>query len=149
MMQLGDYEWARLSDDIVLVATADRGSLYRFSDLQAEDPIRCVGYAYTLERLAMSVDEAALRAVERMLPPGVQATLCMRVHSAVGSDAIHVAETVNAAGHGLAGLFSDDELRRMVKRERIQIGVLCLAMLMIGWMLGVLTVLHGVMPKPW
>jgi hypothetical protein len=62
--------------------------------VRAPDPIGCVGYAYTLERLAMAVGEREIRAVQALLPPGVDATRCMRVHSAVGSDADHVGETV-------------------------------------------------------
>jgi len=61
---------------------------------RAADPIGCVGYAYALERLAMTVDSDGIRRVEAALPDGVRATRCLRVHSAAGSDGDHVADTV-------------------------------------------------------
>lgn len=64
------------------------------ASVHAADPIGCVGYAYTIERLAMEVGPAELAAVDAMLPDGVRATRCMRVHSSAGSDADHVDETV-------------------------------------------------------
>jgi hypothetical protein len=60
----------------------------------APDPIGCVGYAYALERLAMERGLREVDAVQAMLPPGVNATRCLRVHSAAGSDASHVADTL-------------------------------------------------------
>jgi len=60
----------------------------------AHDPIGCVGYAYALERLAMEKTADDVAAVEASLPPGVNATRCLRVHSAIGSDASHVADTL-------------------------------------------------------
>ena len=60
----------------------------------AADPIGCVGYAYAVERLALEVGAAELAAVAAMLPDGVRATRCMRVHSRIGSDANHVDETI-------------------------------------------------------
>lgn len=62
--------------------------------LEDEDPIGCVGYAYTLERLALERGPRDIAAVEAVLPPGVMATRCLRVHSAMGSDAAHVEELV-------------------------------------------------------
>lgn len=60
----------------------------------ANDPIATVGYAYAIERLALTVGRPEIEAVERVLPPGVRATRCLRVHSAIGSDDDHVAETL-------------------------------------------------------
>ena len=60
----------------------------------AADPIRCVGYAYALERLATTVRAEDVKRIEAILPAGVRATRCLRVHSAIGSDGDHVAETV-------------------------------------------------------
>jgi hypothetical protein len=57
-------------------------------------PIGCVGYAYALERLAAERDSSAIAEVRAILSRGVNATRCLRVHSAAGSDAQHVAETV-------------------------------------------------------
>ncbi|HLT35552.1 MAG TPA: hypothetical protein VK034_04680 [Enhygromyxa sp.] len=64
------------------------------ASVHAADPIGCVGYAYAVERLALEVGAAELAAVQAILPDGVRATRCMRVHSSVGSDADHVDETV-------------------------------------------------------
>lgn len=67
----------------------------RFTRACAEDdPIGCVGYSYALERLALGRDQGFVDRVQALLPEGVDATRCLRVHSAVGSDALHVEETV-------------------------------------------------------
>ena len=60
----------------------------------AEDPVGCVGYAHALERLALLRGPAEVFAIERDLPPGVNATRCLRVHSALGSDAHHARTNV-------------------------------------------------------
>lgn len=66
-----------------------------FTDaVRGDDPVRCVGYAYTLERLALGQTAATIARVQAMLPPGVLATRCLRVHSEAGSDARHVEETI-------------------------------------------------------
>jgi len=57
------------------------------------DPVYCVGYAYALERLALTRGPDYLARVESVLPKGVLATRCLRVHSGTGSDARHVEET--------------------------------------------------------
>ena len=53
-----------------------------------------LGYVYVMERMALRNTAASIEALERLLPPGVRATRCMRVHSSVGRDATHVAESV-------------------------------------------------------
>ncbi len=58
-------------------------------------PLGVLAYACAVERLAMRVDAGYLARVQALLPAGVDATRCLRVHSAVGSDARHVEE--NAA----------------------------------------------------
>ncbi len=58
---------------------------------------RCVGYAFTLERLASTRSAAEVRAVQALLPPGIDATRCLRVHSGVGTDADHVEDIVALA----------------------------------------------------
>jgi len=63
----------------------------------ADDPVGCVGYAHGLERLALLRGQAEVRAIEQGLPPGVNATRCLRVHSALGSDAHHVRSNVTTA----------------------------------------------------
>ncbi|MBW4672868.1 MAG: hypothetical protein KME52_02155 [Desmonostoc geniculatum HA4340-LM1] len=67
---------------------------YFTRSVQAHDPLSCVGYSYTLERLATAIGEEYIQAVETLLPPGTNATRCLRVHSGVGSDVEHVEETV-------------------------------------------------------
>lgn len=69
--------------------------------VRGEDPLASVGYAYTLERLALTVGAADIAAVQALLPPGLDATRCMRVHSAVGSDAAHVDDNLELVA-GLA-----------------------------------------------
>jgi hypothetical protein len=85
---------------------------YFVEAVRAEDPVGCVGYAYALERLALGQTEAYVKRVEAMLPVGIHATRCLRVHSAAGSDAGHVAETI-AMVAGLSAL------------ERAQIALAC------------------------
>ena len=60
----------------------------------ADDPTSCVGYAHALERLALLRGPAEVAAIERGLPAGVNATRCLRVHSALGGDAQHVRTNV-------------------------------------------------------
>ncbi|MEL6927109.1 MAG: hypothetical protein AAFO95_00570 [Cyanobacteria bacterium J06600_6] len=59
------------------------------------DPIDCIGYTYTLERLSLGVGAEYIAKVESLLPAQVNATRCLRVHSAVGADADHVGENVS------------------------------------------------------
>ena len=58
------------------------------------DPIDCVGYSYTMERLALGVDRKYIQKVEDLIPSDVNATRCLRVHSSVGADIEHAEETV-------------------------------------------------------
>jgi pyrroloquinoline quinone (PQQ) biosynthesis protein C len=67
---------------------------YFTRSVESSDPISCVGYSYTLERLALAISEEYIQAVETLLPLGTNATRCLRVHSGVGSDVEHVEETV-------------------------------------------------------
>ena len=67
---------------------------YLTRSVNDSDPIDCVGYAYTMERLALGVNEQYIKDVEALLPQGVKATRCLRVHSSAGADIDHVAETV-------------------------------------------------------
>ncbi|MDM9385150.1 hypothetical protein QUB80_31335 [Chlorogloeopsis sp. ULAP01] len=75
--------------------------------VQAIDPIGCVGYAYTMERLALGVSEKRIQAVERILPPGTRATRCLRVHSGVGSDVEHADEIIEL----VAGLTPEERTK--------------------------------------
>lgn len=67
---------------------------YFTRSVQAPNALSCVGYSYTLERLALAIGEEYIQAVEALLPPDTSATRCLRVHSGVGSDVEHVEETV-------------------------------------------------------
>lgn len=57
-------------------------------------PLGAVAYAHTVERLALRFGRAYLARIEAVLPPRVDATRCLRVHSAVGSDVGHVADNI-------------------------------------------------------
>jgi len=61
----------------------------------ADDPVGCVGYAHALERLALLRGPAEVNAIEQALPTGMNATRCLRVHSALGSDPQHVRTNVS------------------------------------------------------
>lgn len=76
--------------------------------VRSDEPARCVGYAYALERLALTGGRAYIEHVESLLPPGVRATRCLRVHSAIGSDTRHVRDTVE-----LVATLSAGERRRI------------------------------------
>ena len=67
---------------------------YFTRSVQAPDPIGCVGYCFTMERLALGIGENHIRKIEALLTP-THATRCLRVHSSVGSDIKHVEEIVN------------------------------------------------------
>jgi pyrroloquinoline quinone (PQQ) biosynthesis protein C len=59
------------------------------------DPIDCVGYSYTAERLGICIGEAYIQKVEALLPAGINATRCLRVHSAASTTEVkHVEETI-------------------------------------------------------
>ena len=87
--------------------------------VHSEDPIGCIGYAYGLERLALCVDTEFIARVQACLPPGVDATRCLRVHSATGADEGHVAELVEV----IASLSADE--RSSVVKACYETAVLC------------------------
>jgi hypothetical protein len=67
----------------------------RFDDLCAEDyPIGAVGYSYCLERIAALKQEGDIARVTAICPEGVDATRFLRSHSGLGSEAMHVQETI-------------------------------------------------------
>jgi hypothetical protein len=67
----------------------------RFDDLCAEDyPVGAIGYSYCLERIAALKEKADIEKVQAMCPDGVDATRFLRSHSSLGSEASHVAETI-------------------------------------------------------
>jgi hypothetical protein len=67
---------------------------YFTQSVQDSDPIDCVGYSYTSERLGICVGEGYIQSVEAMLPQGIKATRCLRAHSAASSEVEHVKETL-------------------------------------------------------
>ena len=79
---------------------------------QDNDPIDCVGYSYTMERMAMGVGEEYIQKVEKLLPPSTHATRCLRVHSSVGADAEHIEETV-------------EMIAELTAKERVRIARAC------------------------
>jgi pyrroloquinoline quinone (PQQ) biosynthesis protein C len=78
--------------------------------VRAANPVGCVGYAYALERLAVTNGRDYIRQVEAALPSGVRATRCLRVHSAASADANHVEDALKVT----AALSAED--RRYVAR---------------------------------
>jgi hypothetical protein len=97
-----------------LVPSAVRSMVEYFEQavVEADDPIGCVGYSYALERLAAERTADLIAAVQAILPRGVNATRCLRVHSAIGADVKHVADTVEVVA-------------RLSARERISVAKAC------------------------
>ncbi len=91
----------------------------RFDDLCAEDyPIGCVGYSYCLERIAALKEQSDIDKVKAICPEGVDATRFLRSHSSLGSEAAHVAETIEF----VASLPANDRIS--VVRETYQSALL-------------------------
>jgi hypothetical protein len=67
---------------------------YFESCVRSDEPVKLLGYSYALERSAMAIPAAYLDAVQALMPEGVVATRCLRVHCAVGTDPRHVAEDI-------------------------------------------------------
>ncbi|MBD2414720.1 hypothetical protein FACHB389_21075 [Nostoc calcicola FACHB-389] len=80
---------------------------YLAQSVHTPDPIGCIGYSYTLERIATGIKEKHIQSVEALLPSGTSATRCLRVHSSIGADVEHVKETVEM----VAGLAHDECVR--------------------------------------
>ena len=83
------------------------------------NPIDCVGYSYTMERLSMGVGNDYIQKVESLLPQNVKATRCLRVHSAIGADADHVGENVAL----VAGLAAQERSR--IARACYETALMC------------------------
>ncbi|MBG1264604.1 hypothetical protein [Nostoc commune] len=94
-----------------LVPPAAKALMDHFTrSVRDSDPIDCVGYSYTGERLAICRGVEYIQMVEALLPPDTNATRCLRVHSAVGSDVKHVEETIEMIAE-----LSDDERVRVAR----------------------------------
>ena len=85
---------------------------YFVRSVRTFDPIKVVGYAYTLERIASAVKEKHIQAIEVILPPGINATRCLRVHSSIGSDVEHVDEAL-------------ETIAKLSTAERTKIAIAC------------------------
>ena len=68
---------------------------YFTRSVRDSNPIDGVGYTYTMERLSLGIGEDYIQKVEALVPPEINATRCLRVHSSVGADAEHVDENVS------------------------------------------------------
>ena len=67
----------------------------RFDDLCAQDyPVGSIGYSYCLERIAALKQKTDIERIQAICPNGVDATRFLRSHSSLGSEAAHVAETI-------------------------------------------------------
>lgn len=79
-----------------LVPPAAKALMDYFSrSVRDDNPIDCVGYTYTMERLSLGIEEDYIQKVEELIPPEINATRCLRVHSSVGADAGHAEENVS------------------------------------------------------
>lgn len=79
-----------------LIPPAARALMDYFSrSIRDNNPIDCVGYAYTMERLSLNVGEDYIQKIEELIPSSINATRCLRVHSSVGADAGHADENVS------------------------------------------------------
>ena len=57
-------------------------------------PIGSIGFSYCLERTAALKQQSDIDRVQALCPPGVDTTRFLRSHSALGSEASHVDETI-------------------------------------------------------
>jgi hypothetical protein len=92
---------------------------YFTRSVQDDDPIDCVGYTYTMERLSLGIGEEYIEKVEGLLPLKTNATRCLRVHSSVGADAEHVDENVSL----IAQLTSSERTR--IARACYETALMC------------------------
>jgi hypothetical protein len=80
----------------------------RFDDLCVQDyPIGCIGYSYCLERIAALKQKTDVEKVQALCPDGVDATRFLRSHSSLGSEVMHVEETIEF----VASLPANDRIR--------------------------------------
>ncbi len=86
---------------------------------QDDNPIDCVGYTYTMERLSLGIGEDYIEKVKSLLPPKINATRCLHVHSSVGADAEHVDENVSL----VAGLSPSERTR--IARACYETALMC------------------------
>ncbi|GAB1394960.1 hypothetical protein MASR1M60_31240 [Rhodocyclaceae bacterium] len=61
---------------------------------EGDEPVGVLGYAYALERMALFQTRERVAAIEALIPVGIKATRCLRVHSAVGVEVRHVDDSL-------------------------------------------------------
>lgn len=61
--------------------------------VDSDEPIAAIGYAYALQRSSLLLSKDVVERIEALIPPGVNATRSLRVHSAVGGNDKHARET--------------------------------------------------------
>lgn len=54
------------------------------------EPVACLGYIYAVERSSSLIQPSYIEAIDRLLGPGVRATRCLRWHSSMGAEPVHV-----------------------------------------------------------
>lgn len=62
--------------------------------VEGDDPLDAFGFGYAIERSSTRIGASYLTALEEVLGPEVDATRCLRVHSALGADVAHVESKV-------------------------------------------------------
>jgi pyrroloquinoline quinone (PQQ) biosynthesis protein C len=85
---------------------------YFISSVENLDPIGVVGYSYALERISLAVKQRHIQAIEAIIPSGINATRCLRVHSSIGSDVEHVDEAL-------------EMMAELTSAQRNQIAIAC------------------------
>jgi hypothetical protein len=94
---------------------ADRFRAY----VESDAPIALFGFSYCLERMAVERDEAFIRKVAAICPPGARAQRFLRVHSTIGSDSTHVRDQLS-----LFESFSGPELATVARAAYETAGML-------------------------
>lgn len=104
------------AETVVKVLSASEATAlvnYSSQSIQDCDPLRYVGYSFVMEYLPTKiVGEDYIRKVEAILPLGICATRCLRVHSGVGADVKHVEETI-------------EMVARLSEKERKRVALAC------------------------
>lgn len=62
--------------------------------IESQNPIKILGYAFALERLALFNNSETLSKAKKILPENKDALKCLRVHSSIGSELAHVDESI-------------------------------------------------------
>ncbi len=62
--------------------------------IRTPEPVEAFGFMYGGERTCVSIGRDYVERVQAMLPPGVHATRTLRVHSAIGVEVEHVADSL-------------------------------------------------------